>query len=140
MMTTGSQTVYRYQKNIPKSGKSVIDFAGHKLCHRSIKADKSDLLVHIESGIVLRSYPRDTDRSVVLNDMAKNIEKLDHFLDNADDYEIVDSKPELHKQFKEPESILDRVSSPHNISHKDVKAIPKKQSVKKSYNLKDATW
>jgi len=139
-MTTGSPVVYRYQKNIPKSGKSVIDFAGHKLCHRNIKADKSDLLVHVESGIVLRSYPRDTDRSVVLNDMAKNIEKLDHFLDNTESYEILDSKPELHKQFKEPESILAKVSAPHNLSHLDVKPIPKKQSVKKSYNLKDATW
>ena len=72
----GKPVVFLYNGVIPKSGKAIIEFGGIKLCHRSIKADKSDLLVHVESKIIIRSYLMKTDRSIILDDIANNIDNF----------------------------------------------------------------
>lgn len=144
--------VRRYDGVIPKSGKAVIDFAGHKLVHRSIKKDKSDLLVHVASGIVLRAYPIGTDRSIVLDDMAKNIDKLYDFVNNPDDYEIVGSdafdtsskkKDKVEKEYdtyKEPSYSRQGKFAHLNQDTSCVTGSCSSSSLKKTFNLKDAKW
>lgn len=84
----GKPVVFLYNGVIPKSGKAIIEFGGIKLCHRSIKADKSDLLVHVESKIIVRSYPMKTDRSIILDDIANNIDKLKRFIEAPEAYKV----------------------------------------------------
>lgn len=128
--------VVKYNGHLAKSGKTVINFAGIELAHLSKKADKSDLLVHVNTGAILRSYPQDTNRSVILDDMASSIKLLDHFLDNPESYEVVTRCDMYTEPIKEPESILELVSAPHNISHLDVKV----KQTKKSFNIGEAKW
>lgn len=132
---TGISQVVRYEGTIPQSGKSVVEFAGHKLCHRSIKKDKSDLLVHVDTGVIIRSYPMGSARSKVLNDLANNIDKLERFLDKPENYEVV-TRSDLSKvEIKEPVSILELLSAPHSISYKDVIRV-----IKKTFNVGKSKW
>jgi len=134
-MQNGKQVVFLYDGVIPQSGKSVIEFGGYKLCHRSIKKDKSDILVHVDSKIVVRAYPIGADRSVVLDDLATNIVKLKDFIDNPESYEIQERSNLPMKELKPPVGVLNKVSAPHNISYKDVDK-PKK----KKFNVVKAEW
>ena len=88
LQTSGKQIVFVYTGVIPKSGKAIIEFGGIKLCHRSIKADKSDLLVHVESKTIVRSYPMKTDRGIILDDIANNIDRLKHFIEAPEAYKV----------------------------------------------------
>jgi len=146
-MKTGiKQIVYLYGGVLPKSGKQSVNFADHTLVHRSIKADKSDLLVHLESRIIVRAYPLGTDRSIILNDLADNFEILEHFLANPDEYEVQE-RPKVLKVLDKPkESVLDKLNAPFNLSYKDVDVVvPKfkqefKLPIKKSFNMSDAKF
>ncbi len=141
MVMTGKQIVYLYGKNIPKSGKSVFEFGGIKMCHRSIGADKCDILVHIDSGIVARAYPAKTERSVVLDDMADNIRLVEHFIRNTESYSI----EERPKKFKIKKDDEDKVYDTHkepsysrsgNYAHLNKDA----DEPTKKYNQKDFKW
>ena len=137
---TGKQIVYLYGKNIPKSGKSVFEFGGIKMCHRSIGADKSDLLVHIDTAAIIRSYPAKTDRSVVLDDMAQNLKILNHFIAHRESYSVEERpKPEKKKDndadvtyamFKEPS-----YSRSGKFNHLNKDAV-----VKKKYDIRKSKW
>jgi len=125
------KTIYQYEGVIPRSGKSVIEFAGIKLCHRSIKKDKSDLLVHIDSKIIVRAYPIGSDRSLVLDDLAKNIDKLEYFISHRDEF-IIESRPKITKSKDNvPEVKYECYKEP---SYSD------KGRTKKSYNVGDIKW
>lgn len=137
-MKTGIKVV-SYEGVIPQSGKSVIEFSGHKLCHRSIKKDKSDLLVHIDTCAILRSYPIGTDRSIVLDDIANNVSLLQNLIDEPESYSIVNRSDVLSEDIKEPESILKLVSLPHSISHLDIDS-KVMEKTKKSFNVGNAKW
>ena len=142
-MKTGRTVVYLYDGVIPKSGKALVEFAGHKLVHRSIAKDKSDLLVHISSGIIIRAYPAKTNRSVILNDLAENIERLDHFLDNREQYEIQD-RPKLLKVKDNDADVKYACSMTHYSDGSCVKPSQFKQEyklpLKKSYNVGESKW
>ncbi len=135
----GIKQVALYEGTIPQSGKQIIEFAGHKLCHRSIKKDKSDLLVHVDTGIIIRSHPMGTERSIVLDDLANNIKKLEHFIDNPTKYNMVTRNNLSSGDIKEPTSVLELLSAPHNISYKDVvnRIINK---IKKTFNVSKSVW
>jgi len=134
MMKMIGNKVWLYEGALPKGGKQVIEFSGIKLCHRSIAKDKSDLLVHIDTRVVVRSYPRNTDRSIVLDDIAKNIDKLKDFTLAPQSYDMVQQGQLLPEVIKESVSILSKLESPHNISYEDI------NQVKKKYNLKEAKF
>lgn len=114
------QKVRLYLGHLAKSGKSVIEFSGHKLSHCSKVADKSDLLVHNESKVVLRAYPIKTDRVIVLDDLAKSVHKLEHYLKHPESFEVCDVKDLLSKPTEVATSVLELLPAPHNISHEDV--------------------
>jgi len=139
---SGKQVVYRYGKNVPASGKSVVDFAGHKLCHRSVGVDKSDLLVHIGSGIILRAYPKGTNRSVILDDMAENVEKLDHFLDNREQY-LIEDRPKL---LKEKDIVVEKTYDVSMSKYSDGSPVESKFKqeyklpLKKTYDVSASSW
>ena len=82
------KTIKGYDKNIPKSGKQVFEFMGEKLCHRSIKANKCDLLIHIESKAIIMAYPLGTDRSTVLDNISDNISLFEHFIKSRELYVV----------------------------------------------------
>jgi len=137
-MQIGKQTVYLYEGVIPSSGKQVFTFGEHKLVHRSIKADKSDLLVDIDTRAVIMAYPMKTERSVVLNDVANKIDMLNHFKEHPNSYELIvkdkviktkqnDSETQF-KTFKEPS--YSRSGKFANLN----------KGVKKTYVLKDSKW
>jgi len=135
----GKSQVVIYEGVIPQGGKSVIEFAGHKLVHRSIKKDKSDLLVHAGTGVIIRSYPIGSDRSIILDDMAENIYKLDHFLDNPTSYELVKRCDMSKIEIKKPPNALDLLPAPHNISYRDVAKIFVSK-IKRTFNVGKAVW
>jgi len=136
----GKQIVYLYGKNIPKSGKSVFEFGGMKMCHRSIGADKSDLLVHIDSKIIVRSYPAKTERSVVLDDMAYNIKKIEHFLHHPESYDV-QPKPDAVKIKKDDEDVVyDTHREPSYSRSGNYNHLNKDVAVKKKYNQKEFRW
>ena len=133
---TGKQQVVFYEGVIPKSGLSVFEFGGRKFCHRSIKKDKSDYLVDVESKVTLMAYPLGSDRSLVLNHLAENIHKLEHYLRHPESYEVVSRKDLFKEEVIVPLSVLETVPSPHNLSWKDVE--PK--AIKKKYNMMERKW
>jgi len=145
-MKTGKTVVYLYEGTLPKSGKQSVNFADHTLVHRSVAKDKSDLLVHLESRIIVRAYPMKTDRSIILNDLADNLETLEHFLANPDEYEVQE-RPKVLKVLVPPrENVLNKLNAPFNLSYKDVDVVePKfKQEymlpLKKSYDVGESKW
>ena len=143
-MDSTKTTVYKYGGVLPKSGKQVTQFADHTLVHRSVKADKSDLLVHLETRIIVRAYPLGTDRSVILNDLADNFEKLEHFLANRELYEV-QTRPKLLKvKDSDTERTYDMTREPSystvgSFAHlnKDSKF---KLPIKKKYDLSENKW
>ena len=137
----GKQIVYLYGKNIPKSGKTVFEFGGIKMCHRSIGADKSDLLIHVDSKIVVRSYPAKTDRSVVLDDMAYNVKKIEHFLHHPESYDV-QPKPDAVKIKKDDEDVVYDMPREPSYSRSGNYAHLNKDADEpiKKYNQKDFRW
>jgi len=139
----GKKIVFLYEGVLPKSGKQSVNFADHTLVHRSIKADKSDLLVHLETRIIVRAYPLDTDRSVILNDLADNFEKLEHFLANRELYEVKE-RPKVLKIKKEDSERDYDINMTHYSDGSEVKPSKFKQEfmlpLKKSYDVGKATW
>jgi len=103
--------VTRYTGKIPKSGSSVFKFGTHMLCHRSIKADKCDLLVNVKDGIILHAYPIGTNRMKIIEDVAKNIGVLDDYAKHPENYELYDLDPKLVKKQKgSEESVIVPIS------------------------------
>lgn len=143
-MMIGSQVVCLYEGTIPQGGASIIEFAGHKLCHRSIVKDGSDYLVHVKSRAIIMSYPAKTERSIVLDHLADNIEKLDHFLDSPQSYEMV-SPDELLSKKKNVATIEAEHSKctkepSYSRSGKFAHLNKDQPTKKKSYNVKDSKW
>ncbi len=135
-MRTGSQTVYLYGKKVPKSGKSIIEFSGIKLCHRSIKADKSDVLVHVDSGIIARAYPIGTGRGVVIEDIANNLDKLKHFIFCPEEF-LIEDRPKILKVKKEDTERKYETSMTHYSNGEKVE--PRKNK-KKKFNVMESVW
>ena len=134
---TGTK-VKLYEGTIPQGGKQVFTFGIHKLCHRSVAKDKSDYLVHIETKAVIMAYPLRTDRSIVLENIAKNIDTLNHFIEHAESYELVSPNEVIKKDVKEPESTYSAYKKPSysrsgNYSHLN-------EGSKKKYIIKDLKW
>jgi len=92
--------VTRYTGTIPASGKQVFKFGTHMLCHRSIKADKCDLLVNVKDGMILHAYPIGTDRMKIVEDVAENIDVLDDYAKYPNRYELYDLDTKLAKKTK----------------------------------------
>ena len=134
MEMTGKIPVRLYEKNIQKSGSSVFEFAGIKLVHRSIKADKSDFVVHSDTKAVIFAMPLGSERARALDYLANKIDLLRSFIDSPDGYEVISLSDLSSDIVKEPQCILELVSAPHNISLADIKP------EKKSFNLKEAKW
>ncbi len=118
---------------MPKSGQTVFPFGAEKFSHRSIKKEKSDYLVRLSDGAILRAYPIGTLREKVIEDLAQNIDKL------SLDYELVEDEPlvKVTKKSASEQSIghvpisMKRYSNGESI-------VPSNQKVevrKKSYNL-----
>ncbi len=136
------QIVYLYGGVLPKSGKQVTQFADHTLVHRSVKADKSDLLVHLESKIIVRSYPMGTDRSVILDDLADNFARLQHFIDNPSEYEVME-RPKVSKVKVEDTETSYDITMTHYSDGSPVKPRFKQEymlPLKKSYDVGEAKW
>ncbi len=68
-----------YEGTLPKSGASCFTFAGIKLVHRSIGKDRSDYLIHADTGAVIMTPPRKTDRAKILDYLASRIDELREF-------------------------------------------------------------
>ncbi len=142
-MTGTKQIVYLYEGVIPKSGKSVIEFGGIKCCHRSIKKDKCDLLVHVDSGIIIRSFPISTQRSQILDDMANHVDKLKHFISHPEAY-LIRERPTIQREQERHAEKSGGITMTHYSDGSEVKPSKWKQEFKlplrKTINLKDATW
>jgi len=148
-MDTMKTTVFEYDGNIPKSGKTAIEFGGIKLAHLSKGKDKCDLLVHIDTKIIVRAYPLKTDRGIILDDIANNIDKLKHFIEAPEAYNV-EQRVKLQKQGEDVSSSnrndfrTPSYSRSGNYAHLNednpscVSGCGKK--VKKSYNLEEAKW
>ena len=140
---TGKQQVVFYSGVVPQSGKQIIEFGEHTLCHRSIVDDKSDLLVHVGTRVVLMSYPAKTDRSIVLNNLADNIHKLEHYLRNPESYEIVDKgvlSPKNEKVDADADVVYSVEKEPSYSRSGKYAHLNKDVIVKKKYNQKDFRW
>ncbi len=99
--------VTRYTGTIPRSGKQVFKFGAYTLCHRSIKADKSDFLVNVDDGMIVRAYPIGTYRNIILEDIAENMDTLDRYFKHSSRYLLVDFDPKLAiKQKCSEESVI----------------------------------
>ncbi len=125
--------IRQYNGVIPKSGKSVFPFGAEKFCHRSIKKDKSDYLIRIGDGAILRAYPIGTVREKVIEDLSQNIGKL------SQDYELVLDEPlvKVTKKSASEQSIGHIPISMEKYSNGE-SIVPSNQKVevrKKSYNL-----
>ena len=133
-----------YEGTIPSSGKSVIDFAGIKLCHRSVAKDKSDYLIHIETKAVIMAYPRKTDRSIVLENIAKNISTLNHFIDSLNSYELVSPDNFIENKVKttKRERIFTTYKEPSYSTSGKFAHLNKDyvETKKKRYIVKDNKW
>jgi len=131
--------VTRYTGKIPKSGSSVFKFGTHMLCHRSIKADKCDLLVNIKDGMILHAYPIGTNRMKIVEDVAKNIGVLDDYAKHPENYELYDLDPKLvNKQKGSEESVtipisMDNYSDGSCVKPKENEAKPLKK--KRSFDM-----
>lgn len=133
------KTVYLYEGNIPRSGKSFILFGGHKLNHLSKGVDGSDYLVHQETKIIIRAYPKKTIRSKVLNDLASNLVILEHFLDHQEEYELM-VRPKVSKA---KEVVLDsnyKCFKEPSFSNGGDTSCASNCSSKKSYNVLKEEW
>ena len=130
------QIVKLYDGNVPRSGTSVFEFKGIKLSHRSLKKDKIDMVVDINSKIIISTYPPKTDRSVVLDDLAKNIDKLEAFIANPEGYQMVEMPKHTNKVVKE--------ASTHSISMETYSdgtpVVPRAKDKLKKFNMKDVRW
>ena len=83
--------VRRYSGTVPASGKQVFKFGTENFCHRSVAKDKVDYLVRVADKAILRCYPTNTDRLVIIEDLASNIESLSVAYELVDD-EVVEEK------------------------------------------------
>ena len=145
---TGTKIVFLYGGHLAKSGKTVIEFAGHKLNHLDKVIDKSALLVHNETGIVVRAYARGTDRSVILDDLAENVEKLEHFLENPDEYEVQERPKAFKVKTEDEETTYDTYKEPSysrsgKFAHLNEDTQFKQEymlPIKKSYDVGKAEW
>ncbi len=104
----------RYIGNIPKSGKTAINFAGIKISHLSKATDKSDMIVFTESGAVIASFPRKTDRANVLDKLAEHIDRLKHFIEHPESYELYEPIAEVKVK---KEDVVDEVSFDISMEH-----------------------
>ena len=139
MTKTGKQTLYLYEGVLPKSGKQQVKFADHTLVHRSIKADKSDLLVHLETRVIIRSYPLGTDRSIVLNDLAENFKRLEHFLHHRESYEVQTRPKPQKKKDNDADTVYD-ISMSHYSDGSCVQPRVNKVKEIKKYNQRNFKW
>ena len=89
-----------YNGVIPKSGKAVFSFSGVKLVHRSIAKDKSDYIIHQETGAAILAMPIGSDRSRALDYLAKHIDRLLEFDTEHQSYELYKEEqiPRMTKQ------------------------------------------
>jgi hypothetical protein len=132
MTTTGR--VKLYEGVIPKSGKAVFEFAGIKLVHRSVGKDKSDYIVHQDSGAVIMTPPLKTERSKVLDILAGKIDVLRDFVSSIESYELYESESSVKKVV---EVELDYSSSMTHYSDGSC-VMPSRR--KKSFVVKDIKW
>lgn len=130
--------VVLYDGTIPKSGKQIIEFSGIKLCHRSIAKDKSDILVHVDSGIIVRAYPKKTDRSVILNDLANNIDKLNHFIEHPNSYKLIERIPNI--KLNELDVPREPIEMTKYSDGSCVNASCSSKPKRKVYRVKDSSW
>jgi len=139
---TGKQQVVFYEGTIPSGGKQVFEFGSRKFVHRSIKKDKSDYLLDQETKIILMAYPLGSNRSIVLNHLAENLHKLEHYIRNPESYEIVDKGVLLQKKSKaaEEEVSYDMEREPSYSRSGKFNHLNKDVVVKKKYNIKEAKW
>ena len=135
------KTVYLYGKNVPKSGKSVFEFGGISMCHRSLVADKCDILVHVESGIIARAYPAKTERSVILDDMAQNMKLIEHFIRNTESYSIEERPAKLKIKKDNDADVEYDIKMTHYSDGSCVEpTVGKSPIVQKKYNQKEFKW
>ena len=133
------QIVKVYEGTIPKNGASVFEFKGIKFTHRSLKKDKIDVVVHIDTGIIISTYPPKTDRNIILDDLAKNIDKIDNFINNPEGYQMVEIAKGTKKDVKEASEhhiTMQRYSNGEKVEPRqnhDVKPVRK-------INMKDQKW
>ncbi len=141
-MNGNTPVVYIYAGHLAKSGKTMIEFAGHKMNHIDKAADKCSLLVHNETKVIVRAYPKHTERSKVLDDLAQNIEKLNHFIENPDEYETYIRPKAQAKKDNDSDVVYDTHKEPSysregnyahlNKDYVEPREVPKKI---KSYDL-----
>ncbi len=131
--------ITRYTGTIHKSGKQVFKFGAYILCHRSIKADKSDFLVNTDDGMIIRAYPIGTSRNIILEDIAENLDALDRYFKHSSRYVLVDFDPKLAiKQKGSEESVvlpiqMDAYSDGSCVVPKEKEVEPQKE--KRSFNM-----
>ena len=134
--------VYKYGGTVPKSGKATFEFGGIKLCHRSLKKDKCDCLVHVETKALLKVFWLGTERSTILDFLADNLDTVENFIAHPELFEITDRPitpkkekivPEVHYMPpKEPS-----YSRSGSFAHLNKDYVEKSR---KKYDLKDAKW
>ena len=125
-----------YQGVINKSGKSVFDFSGVRLVHRSVKADKSDYIVHQETGAVILAMPIGSERSRALDYLAKHINRLLEF----------DTEPQSYELYIPDKVIKQTKQQLKEAQNKQYEPLYKKPSysdkgiTKTKYIIKEITW
>jgi len=133
------QIVKVYEGTIPKNGASVFEFKGIKFTHRSLKKDKIDVVVHIDTGIIISTYPPKTDRNIILDDLAKNIDKIDNFINNPEGYQMVEIAKGTKKDVKEaPEHVITMQTYSNGEKVKPRQACNVKPIRK--FDMRDAKW
>ena len=132
------QVVYIYDGNLPKSGKTVIEFNGVKLVHRSVAKDKGDILVDLETKAIIRAYPKKTDRSKVLNDLAKNFNKLTYFISHPQEFSL-EERPKIQpKKDNDADVVYNTFKEPSYSTSGSYNHLNK--GSKKTYNQKEYQW
>ncbi|MDB4681377.1 hypothetical protein OAE88_00555 [bacterium] len=138
-MKTGR--VRLYEGVINKSGKSVFSFSGVKLVHRSVKADKSDYIVHQETGAIMFAMPIGSERSRALDYLAKHIERLLAYNTEPTSYE-------LYKQEQLPKMTKQQRIEAERVPHKPISKTPSysdrgcvaKPKTKRTFDMRYAKW
>ena len=118
--------VRKYSGNIPKSGLSVFQFGTEKFCHRSLKKDKTDYLVRLSDGAILRCYQIGTDRMKVLEDLGDNISKL------SVEYVLVEDEQVVKEDKNVASESCNGISMTH---YSDGSVVHPRCIERKSYNL-----
>jgi len=82
-----TKRIRMFMGKIPKKSDTNFTFGGIALHHRGVKDET--LLVHVDSKAIFAAFPYGTKREVILEAIARNHDKMKHFIAHPESYELI---------------------------------------------------